>query len=343
VAIYKRTAITAKEGVNFIRAVVENGGSLFIKIDQESDLGVDAVIEFIRNEQPLSKQIGVQIRSGQSYYDGDASECVFPIGSHRAYWQKYPLPVFGLVYVPTLKAAYWINIKQYLKNHPHATVIRYAATEANKLDQSSFTRLFVPGVVGETPVLEFDEALRLAQSNKADERYLGLLVLFRKYPNVPAVWDELIKTFLERPRDEIAPVLIYWLAHIPWHGDIVSVGERITEETRAYVRTLFAQFGFGEVIKLLSFIDEENAISRGSIGQSVEAIASSLPRAAELMRQVLATDDLPLFMRECAAVILAMHEGREALVDIAPLVHAGSSAAAEIIDQLRKYGAINPY
>jgi hypothetical protein len=59
---YKRSAVTAKEGINFIRSAVEGGGCLFIKIEQENDLGVDAIIEFIENERPLNKQIAVQIR-----------------------------------------------------------------------------------------------------------------------------------------------------------------------------------------------------------------------------------------------------------------------------------------
>lgn len=97
---YKRSAITAKEGINFIRSAVEAGGSLFIKIEQESDLGIDALIEFVKDERPLNKQIAVQIKSGASYYNPEAAECAFPIGTHRTYWAAHPLPVFGLVYVP---------------------------------------------------------------------------------------------------------------------------------------------------------------------------------------------------------------------------------------------------
>ena len=78
---YKKSAITAKEGINFIRSAVESGGSLFIKIEQENDLGIDALVEFIRDEQPLNKQIAVQIKSGASYYSTEANECAFPISS----------------------------------------------------------------------------------------------------------------------------------------------------------------------------------------------------------------------------------------------------------------------
>lgn len=340
---YKQSAVTAKEGINFIRSSVESAGSLFIKIDQENDLGIDALLEFIRGEQPLNKQIAVQIKSGRSYYNPDATECVFPVGAHRQYWENHPLPVFGFVYVPVLKIAYWVNLKGYLKENRAATVVRFPATEANRLDPSSFTRIFIPAVVGTIPTLELDEAFRLARSNKPDERYLGLLVLFRRFPNVLSVWEELITTFVERSADEIPPVLLYWLAHIPGHGDICYYGETVSESTRANVKPIFRRLGYKEVVKLLSFIDSESGIGRGTIGQSVEALVSSLPQAAELLRKIILTDSLDLSIREYSALILAMNEGPQALDDIAPLASAGSWHANEIIRHVREYGGINPY
>ena len=138
----------------------------------------NALLELIKDESPLNKQIAVQIRSGQSYYNADASECVFPVGSHREYWEKHPLPAVGIVFVPALKAAHWVDIKRHLKANPDATVIRYGASEANRFDGSSFSWLFVPAVVRETPTLTLEEAFAFARSDKQDEQYLGLLVLF---------------------------------------------------------------------------------------------------------------------------------------------------------------------
>lgn len=340
---YKRSAVTAKEGINFIRGAVEGGGSLFIKIEQENDLGIDALLEFIKDEHPLNKQIAVQIKSGASYYSAEACECAFPIGSHRTYWAAHPLPVFGLVYVPALGAAFWVNIKRYLKTNPNATVIRFTATEANRFDAVTFKKLFLPSVVGETPVLEFDEAFRLARSTKPAEIYLGLLVLFRRYPNNTEAWEELVHTFKLRPSDEIPPVLPHWLAHIPWHGDIFYIGEAITEQTRAHVRGLFEKFELQDVVKLLSFIDPEEQIGRGTLGQSIEAIISSLSCASLFLRQIINSTDIEMSVRESAALILAMNEKSRALADLTVLKEAGSWYAGEIIRHVKEYGGINPY
>ena len=74
---YKATSITAKKGVNFVRSLVEDAGCLFHKIEQENDLGIDALIEIVNEERPLNKQIAAQIRSGPSYYDSISGECFF--------------------------------------------------------------------------------------------------------------------------------------------------------------------------------------------------------------------------------------------------------------------------
>lgn len=341
--IYKRSAVIAKEGVNFIRSAVEGGGCLFLKIDEENDLGIDALIEFIENERPLNKQIAVQIKSGASYYTAESGECAFPIGSHREYWSQHPLPVFGLVYVPSLQRAHWINIKRYLKDNPSAQSVRFAATEANRFDRGTFAALFVRAVLGQTPTLEFDEAFRLASSSKPDETYLGLLVLFRRFPNNLAVWDKLVRTFLERPTSEVPPTLIYWLAHIPWHGDIFGYGESISMATREYGKGLLSHLRVEHVIKLLSFIDPESQIGRGTLGQSVEAIISSLPGAASMLREILGSTAVDMQLREYAALILAMNEGAKALPDLAKLESSGSWYAGEMSSHIKEYGGVNPY
>ena len=166
---YKRSAVTSKEGINFVRSVVEAAGSLFIKIEQENDLGIDALFEFFRDERPLNKQIAVQIKSGASYYNAKTEACAFPIGDHRSYWLSHPLSVFGIVYVPSKKAAYWLNIKRYLKANVDAATIRFPATQANLFTAETFTTLFVPAVLGEVPQLSYCDALGLAHSQRPSE------------------------------------------------------------------------------------------------------------------------------------------------------------------------------
>jgi len=341
--LYKQTIITAKKGTNFVRSAVEEAGSLFHKIEAENDLGIDALIELVRDEKPLNCQIAVQIKSSPSYYNLSDEECRIPIKHHRDYWLNYPLPVIGIVFVPALGVAHWVSIKSYLKDHPDSTVIRFRTSEATRFDSLTFSKLFVPTALRDVPDLSLSEAINLFESGKSDESYLGLIVLFRRYPNVLQVWDRLIQHLIEKPISEIPSVLVHFLAHIPCHGDIAYAGEAITEKTRAHARELLAHFSREDVVKLLGFIDEENSISRGAIGQSVEAIISSLPKVGTPLESIVLDSSLTPFTRECAAIILAMNEGVSAIPTIKRLAEAGSWYAGELIEHIKAYGVVNPY
>ncbi len=340
---YRRTNVTSKMGINFVRAVVEETGCLFHKIDQENDLGIDALIELTRDERPLHKQVAAQVKSGQSYYNTKAEECLIPIEHHREYWSAYPLPVIGIVYVPSLKRAHWVDIKYYLKAYPTATVIGFATSEANRLDAETFQKLFLPTLLREVPDISLERALTLFRSLKPDESYLGLIVLFRRYPNSREAWELIVSHFLATPPERIPPILIYYLAHIPWHPDIAYSGEGIAKETREYVNGLLRRFGRAEILKLLGFIDTENMISRGSIGQSVEALISSLPHLDRVLEEIARDHSCALFIRECAALILAMHIDKAAKPVLQQLADSGSWYARELGNHIDQFGGVNPY
>lgn len=341
--LYKKTNVTAKSGINFVRSAVEGGGSLFHKIEAENDLGIDGLIELVRDERPLNRQVAVQVKSGSSYYNSSGEECLIPIESHREYWLNHPLPVLGIVFVPALGVAHWVNIKNYLKANPSDTIIRFRTSNANRFDDTTFTKIWVPTVLREVPDLTFPEAFALFESEKLDESYLGLIVLFRRYPNNLDFWSHLIQHLNDRALSEIPPVTVYFLAHIPWHGDIAYFGERIAEATKAHVRDSLARFSREQVVKLLGFIDEEGGISRGAIGQSVEAIISSLPNASTILKDIALDRSLEPFIRECAALILAMKEGPAAIPMIEQLEGVRSWYVTELVEHIKQYGGINPY
>lgn len=86
---YLRTNSTAKNGINYIRTIVECHNCIFQKIDQENDVGIDALIEIVKNEEPTGKFIATQIKAGNSYFDKAENLCKIPIGKHRDYWLRH--------------------------------------------------------------------------------------------------------------------------------------------------------------------------------------------------------------------------------------------------------------
>ena len=269
---------------------------------------------------------------------------MIPIDGHREYWAVYPLPVIGLVFVPSQKVAYWIDIKTYLQNHPQDTVIRFRCTRVNVFDRDEFKSLFIPMALKEIPDIPFDQATQLFESTNGNELMLGLVVLFRKFPNRLETWDRFVAFFKRTPAESIPGCLIYYFAHVPWHGDIWGYGEQLTKETENYIRTShFQHFESDDVAKLLSLVDEENMIGRGTIGQSVEAIVSSLPNRSELLKDILANKARPRFVREVAALIYAMHQPKDAIACMKELHIEGSPYMGEMANYIQECGNFNPY
>ena len=196
--IYSATVVTSKLGVNFVKTVVESAGCIFHRIDQENDLGIDAIIELVKDGIPLNKQFGVQIKSGQSFYNNQSNQCLIPIGKHFDYWNNYPLSVYGIVYIPFLKSANWIDIKQHLRHFGHCNTIKLDRTKTNIFDSKSFMKMFVPRILKKLPTLSFDEAASLFHSDHPSEFYLGLVALFHTAPNEREVWDWFIDVFKKR-------------------------------------------------------------------------------------------------------------------------------------------------
>jgi len=340
---YKKTNVTSKVGVNFVKGIVEEAGSLFHKIEQENDLGIDGIIEFIKDETPTSKSIAIQIKSGKSYLNLQNTESFIPVDDHYEYWKNYPLPVYGLVYSSELKKGFWIDIKEYFKLHGQCSVIKYSNNKTNEFDLDSFQRLFSPLILEEIPDLSFEEALSLFDSKHYDEVYLGMIVLFRRYVNQKIVWEKFISYFIDHNIENIPCSLIYYFAHIPWHSDIWYRGEQISKEIKSYVKACFNKFEKPLIIKLLEFIDEDNGISRGTLGQSVEAIISSISDVDTLLEEIMRSQKVPIQIRHSAALIFAYHKGKAALPALQMITEEESWFIPEIVKQIEQYGGIDLY
>lgn len=342
-AKYIKTNITAKLGVNYVRNIVEESGCIFHKIEQENDLGIDGLIEFIVDEKPVNKSIAIQIKSGQSYHNEKSKECLIPVKGHYEYWKNYPLPVFGLVYIHELKKGYWVDIKKHFDNFGKVSVIKFPKNKTNEFDLRSYNRIFKPFNINEVPEIPLEEAILFFKSNQEDEFILGMVVLFRKYVNKKQVWDLFISFIKENDFINIPSSMIYYLSHIPWHPDIHYQGENISKEIKDIVLEKIKQFDVEIVIKLLSIIDEETGIRRGSIGQSVEAILSKVENINLLFEEIMLNQEVDLSNKHNAALIYAYYKGEESLPFFQKLRLNESWLIPQIIEEIKEYQWINLY
>lgn len=345
---YLGTNTTGELGVIEVNKIVRLNNSIFHVVQHENDIGIDGLIEFVVDEEPTNKMVAVQIKTGKSYFlkNGD---CVIPIDGHYDYWRNYPLPVIGIVCRVSRRTgeaeAYWIDISNYLQKHSQEIqsdelkTIKFPSRELYKFDNNSFKKILLPYVLNEVPDISYDEAKGLFLSKHTDEFYIGLQVLFKRYTHIPEVWDKFISIFKEWNVRTIPNYLVYALSHIPWHPDLYEKGT-LTEETQQYVKERIREFTQDDIIKLLYFIDE-NDISRGTVGQCVEAIISVIEKHDEYLKNIILDDKLPMVLRERAGVIYAYYNKRKSLDTLGSV--QGSHVIDLVVSHIKEFGCIDLY
>lgn len=306
------TNITSKEGVNFVKTIIEKSGCFFQKIDQENDLGIDATIELL-DEEPLNKSIAIQIKSGNSYYNEKTKECTIPIDAHRDYWLNYSLHVYGIVYIPELNIGYWVDLKNYLKNNKNKSQVVFKGNKANQFDLENFNNIFFPKLTNRIPEVTFQFALELFDSLDIDEFELGSYVLFRRYINNQETWEKFLDFITNTDNLDIPNYLIYYLSHIPWHPDISYTGEPINKEIKEVVLNKIRYFDREIITRLLNQIDEDDNIERGTIGQSIEAIISKVESKKEILEQNIIDDQLSIHIRKLSVLLYTYYFQKESL------------------------------
>lgn len=286
---HPRKQTTSRLGVTGVRHIIESNDCIFTEIPQQNDLGVDAIVEIIWDQRTTGKCVALQIKSGKSYINENKKHCRIPIGNHRAYWENYVMPVIGVVFLPQERVGYWVDVKKYLKSDRAAKNIVYEANEINTLDPTRCGKYFIPYITRRVPKLEFDEAWRLFKASHPEENYVGLVVLYNHFADVKMVWKGFVDFIIEHDWYEIPDLLIYYVAHIPWHGDVAGV--MLTKECRDYGQELLNELSKKQVVKLLECIDE-NGLERGAVGQSIAAIICSLADSKIVLEEI--ADDLTL-------------------------------------------------
>lgn len=309
-----KSTATSRAGVNYTRAIVEEANCCFQPIEHENDFGVDAIIELVEDERPRGVMVGLQIKSGKSFVTTDA--CRIPAdAAHRAYWSTYPLPLLGIVYDPKARVAFWVDLKHAARTsagrNGSAGTLTFAKRRFNRLDAECFVKFLLPRLLKRQILLSFEESLELA-SGEGEEHRIGLRSLFYGHCQSPATWEALIALFRARPVETTDPVLLYFLAHVPWHGDIMgSSATTIPEHLREDVRRELAAFGAADVLKLLSYVDERG-FERGTIGQNVDALISVVEARRSILRSIGSDPKMQDDVRRGALLLTAYYEQGEA-------------------------------
>ena len=123
-AITADTDETDREGIGVCQVLVTRLGLVF-REQSTSDFGVDAQVEMKREGRPTGRLVGLQIKSGPSYFDEPYENgWIFrPKDKHVQYWLNHSLPVYVLLVELDTMTVYWQEItEQQLRTGPRGGV-----------------------------------------------------------------------------------------------------------------------------------------------------------------------------------------------------------------------------
>jgi len=149
----KRRSGNAEEentALTYIRGITDREHHIFRRVLEE-DVGIDAHIELCHHEdEPTGAVVALQVKSGESYIHAETSRnFVFrPTEADLRYWQSFALPVYLVVYRPTRKTAYRLDVKEACEGRKFDDMLAGVAPKKLVFRKSNvFSKNFFPHVV----------------------------------------------------------------------------------------------------------------------------------------------------------------------------------------------------
>ncbi|MEV0257744.1 DUF4365 domain-containing protein [Streptomyces sp. NPDC050732] len=110
----QRTHQVERAGVSWIEHLVTADMCWLFRPQDIADFGIDAHLEIVDGDpaEPTGRLLGVQIKSGSSYFKAaTGSGWWFHCSAeHVAYWLGHSLPVVVMLYDPATKQVYWQHV-----------------------------------------------------------------------------------------------------------------------------------------------------------------------------------------------------------------------------------------
>ena len=341
------TAATERDGVNFVRRVVEGANCIFHEIHRENDYGNDAFLEVVDDERVTGICIALQIKSGQSYCS--EKSCKIPTTrQQRNYWTGHMFPVVGVVYDPTEEVGYWVDISRRLRGGAEGAAGHFVfpKSQLSRFDAEGFSTFFLPMFLNKAIRLDFELSREFAFSDSFEMHSIGVRSLFYGFRNDEGTWALFEELLRNRPPEQTTGYLAYIFAHVPGHADISwHKGSILDKELRELLRNRFSDYDRDLLLPLIRLIDDRR-FGRGTVGQSVYAIVDLAIAEPDLKLEALILDEsLEAEVRISALSLFCLVEQERAeplLVWFAAEPSDVGTHAAELLGHLRAVGFFHP-
>ncbi|MBS1629385.1 MAG: DUF4365 domain-containing protein [Bacteroidetes bacterium] len=301
--------IIEREGVNYIRSLVESANCIVTEIDTRDDLGIDCYIDFTINDFATGFTISAQIKSGKSFKDSRGYKIVAG-RDHLDRWANHTLQVAGLVYDPDKKCAFWISISDYLRDHPEAVTkashtIRLSNTNVlNEHTFESFRTYFINRITDYKTFENFGRSLNEFSDFANPERcYNGLKSLFSNHRDKEAAWTYIITSFEHIQAIGIKGNILGMLSNFLDNGNIFwnSQSQEYAHYQMSSIRTHVANtikkhFSPGSVEQAISFL--KDGITRHAFPYLVFLVLNQVEGIDEIIHKLASNESRSIEERQ---------------------------------------------
>jgi Domain of unknown function (DUF4365) len=296
--------VTERAGVNFARGVVEGAGSLFKEINLQHDFGQDATMVLVVDGHVRPREVAFQIKSGASYVS--PSFCHLPASAaHIYFWAEHDLVTLGVVYDPSEKVAWWIDLQTAARdfrasNPKSGTTFTYAKGLWNRFDDTDFASILVPTLLGEAPNVPLERLCTWVMSNDIETHDIGVRAIRARYYREAAAWDCLIDAFRSKPAEQLTLNLPLGLAKLLGHDDLGYYSGQIPTAVRGPSIAKVLTFGPDEIAKILSMLPD-NDFERPSLGYSLMPLFGQRAESSDIFAAIRDNDKYDLRVRQLAS------------------------------------------
>lgn len=309
------TTKTEYEGVLYFKTLVNKDNSFFHETDSGNEVGIDGYVELTKDDKVTGFLMAIQIKSGTTSVVRDTGSFYVQVSKkHLEYWSKYTTPVVIIAYSTKLEKARWLDITSFLHENPD--VIRNGPYNINIPDNQTLTdedsfyefktyflkKYYDHYTGGQIFSIILENLIHYHEK----DRMINELYSIFNHRNKKVSWFVIINLINYINNKDVLTVITLLIAHITPHPDIFwSKGNIIDKDTKHFARKIINDvFKKEQIVLLLSLIDEESPIERGSLGQSIDEILKVIKNSKKYLFDIIYDKHMPFDIQNNALTLL---------------------------------------
>lgn len=258
--IVKGSWVTSRQAVAAFNEFCLARRWLFTEVPEQTDFGKDGYLDFSEGGHLTGQCIAVQVKGGQSFRRSQGYVVRADV-RRRTLWFTSTVPVFGIVWDPTIEKLFWLNLTAELQSKGIDSQLRVPVEQCLEGDgEKSFLQAMWQATAG-SPVAA---ALGSDDAEVQDAAVFDIYGLGRRDPR----YLVLLRRVMFGLAPEVLDRAIFVLNQCSLNPDNILDSRWLSMEGRQLVRQQFL-WSIDEAVALLDRTQDDDAFERGSFSSCI--------------------------------------------------------------------------